>query len=147
MVRLRLKIYETATRTPSKDYIVQWAEGAPTALFSSLQALVHAHTGLEPRNQHLLYGEAAYPIQDDADVQALLLRAGDPEAAPASASPHAFLSVLPANLLRTSVQDGCSRVYFGEWAVVQPCYVIPGSDQGVCESCQALCFPGMCVFA
>lgn len=147
MARLRLKVYEAATRTPSNDIEVQWAtsDGAPTApLFSSLQALVHVHTGLEPRNQHLLYGEASYPIQDDADVQALLLRAGDPDAASSpstSASPHAFISVLPANLLRTSVQDGCSRIYFGERAVLQPCYVIPGSDQGVCEGCQALCFP------
>eukprot|EP00624_Nannochloropsis_granulata_P005984 evm.model.NODE_43026_length_43751_cov_20.433773.2 len=128
---------------------VAWAisQGGSTpapALFSTLQALVHAHTGLEPRDQHILYGDAAYPIRDDADVEALLVPARDPEdgSSPAtSASQQAFISVLPASILRASIQDGCSRIYFGECAVVQPCYVIPGSEQGVCETCQALCFP------
>lgn len=149
MARLRLNVYEAATRTPSKDITVAWpiGQGASTptqALFSSLQALVHSHTGLEPCNQLILYGDVAYPIRDDADVEALMLPAGDPEDGSfpvTSATQQAFISVLPASLLRASIQDGCSRVYFGERAVVQPCYVIPGSDQSVCETCQALCFP------
>lgn len=71
-------------------------------------------------------------------------------ASPTTASSTAAESSLPTLhvLPKAELQgcwrgDGgsCTRVLFGDRAVLQPAYVIPGSDQSVCHACSRSCFP------
>lgn len=141
MTHLRLQVYTAATKIPSNEVDLDLKDDASRAPFAMLQTLIQAHTGLQPRDQHLMYGKPSFPIQDDTDVQALVRRIAHADFHTHETSPHHFVSVYPAKILMTAVQDACSRVYFGDKAVLQPCYMFPGSDHPVCESCQANCFP------
>jgi hypothetical protein len=100
------------------------------------------YQGLGPDAQHLVFGEAAFPIQDDTDVRALLLTTSSSTASASAALP--ILHVLPkAELTSCLCGDGgsCTRLFFGDRACMQPAYVIPGSDQAVCHACSQTCFP------
>ncbi len=134
---VRLRVYRGGLASSPEEHALDLAslDGGDThsSPLQALHAQVYAATGVEARAQYLVYGDAAYPLQDDVDVKALLIH-GDESA-------RTVLTLLPAADVRGCVQDACSRVYFGDKPVIQPSYVIPGSEQGVCAACQSLCFP------
>ena len=86
------------------------------------------HTqGVAAGDQHIAYGEAAYTVRDDVDLRALVLTHDDHH--------QPTLHVMRRqDLMAWREETTCTRVFLGsDRPVIQPIYVLPGSDKGVCH--------------